>query len=62
MSVLILGKYYEYNATDLFLYHGRLTQIPPEIGQLQQLQKILIFQLSPMRKRNNYKSANYLDP
>jgi len=39
MSVLILGKYYEHNTTELGLSFNQITQIrlPPEIGQLRQL-------------------------
>ena len=40
MSVLILGKYYKCDTTKLNLCHDQLIQIPPEIGQLQQLQKL----------------------
>jgi len=47
MSVLILGKYYKCDTTELDLSHKQLTQkpcellrLPPEIGQLQQLRAL----------------------
>ena len=43
MSVLILGKYYEHNTTSLSLSYNQLTQIPPEISQLQQLQNLYLY-------------------
>jgi len=43
MSVLILGKYYKYDTTELNLTNNELTQIPPEIGQLQQLHSLFLF-------------------
>jgi len=50
MSVLILGKYYERDTTELNLSNNQLTQIPfgllrlpPEIGQLQQLHSLFLF-------------------
>jgi len=43
MSVLILGKYYERDTTELYLCYDQLIQIPPEIGQLQQLQILDLF-------------------
>jgi len=42
MSVLILGKYYKCDTTELDLSYKRLTQIPPEIGQLHQLRTLYL--------------------